>query len=144
MNTPEMTDVSVKVEFFCYNCITRSLLQIKTRWRDEITSSEEVCEFGSYIPVGLGQDCVEVFGCLSALVGKTMYRRSKGCHGYPSVACGIWGTEMSLRRLRNLEDIIVSPQSRGLKNKMKEAFGLYERANKLVELGDAFLKRVPD
>jgi hypothetical protein len=62
MNTPEMTDVSVKVEFLGYNRISRSLLQIKTGWGDEITSSEEVCEFGSYVPVGLSQDCVEVLG----------------------------------------------------------------------------------
>jgi hypothetical protein len=62
MDTPEMTDVSVKVEFLGYNRISRSLLQIKSRWRDEITGSEEVCEFGSYVPVGLGKDCIEVLG----------------------------------------------------------------------------------
>jgi hypothetical protein len=62
MDTPEMTDVSVKVEFLGYNRISRSLLQIESRWRDEITSSEEVCEFGSYVPVGLGKDCIEVLG----------------------------------------------------------------------------------
>jgi len=54
MDTPEMTDVSVKVEFLGYNRISRSLLQIKSRWRNQITSSEEVCKFGPYIPVGLG------------------------------------------------------------------------------------------
>jgi hypothetical protein len=57
-----MTDVSVKVEFLGYNCVSRSLLQIKTRWRDEITGSEEVCEFGPYIPIRLGQNCIEVLG----------------------------------------------------------------------------------
>jgi hypothetical protein len=62
MDTPEMTDVSVKVEFLGYNCVSRSLLQIKTRWRDEITGSEEVCEFGPYIPIRLGQNCIEVLG----------------------------------------------------------------------------------
>jgi hypothetical protein len=54
MDTPEMTDVSVKVEFLGYDRVSRSLLKIKTRWRDEITSSEEVCQFRSDIPVGLG------------------------------------------------------------------------------------------
>jgi hypothetical protein len=62
MNTPEMTDVSVKVEFLGYNGVSRSLLQVEPRWRDEITSSEEVCEFGPYVPVCLGQDCVKVLG----------------------------------------------------------------------------------
>jgi hypothetical protein len=54
MNTPEMTDVSVKVEFLGYNRISRSLLQIESGWRYEVTSSEEICEFGPYIPVGFG------------------------------------------------------------------------------------------
>jgi hypothetical protein len=62
MNTPEMTDVSVKVEFLGYNRISRSLLQIESGWRYEVTSREEVCELGPYIPVGLGQNCVEVLG----------------------------------------------------------------------------------
>ena len=57
-----MTDVSVKVEFLSYDRISGRLLKIKSRWRDEITSSEEVCEFGSDIPVCLCQDCGEVFG----------------------------------------------------------------------------------
>ena len=62
MDTPEMTDVSVKVEFLSYDCISGRLLEIKSRWRDEITSSEKVGEFGSDIPVCLCQDCGEVFG----------------------------------------------------------------------------------
>jgi len=66
MDTPEMTNVSIKVEFLGDNRISRSLLQIKTRGRDEITSSEEVCEFRSYVPVGLGQNCAKVLGCLLA------------------------------------------------------------------------------
>jgi len=45
MDTPEMTDVSIKIEFLGDNRISRSLLQIKPRWRDEITSSKEVREF---------------------------------------------------------------------------------------------------
>jgi len=71
MDTPEMTDVSIEIEFLGDNRITRSLLQIKTRWRDEITSSEEVCEFRPYVPIGLGQNCAKVLGCLSADVALT-------------------------------------------------------------------------
>lgn len=62
MDTPEMTDVSVKVEFLSDNRVSGRLLEIKSRWRDEITGSEEVGEFGSDIPVCLCQDCGEVFG----------------------------------------------------------------------------------
>lgn len=57
-----MTDVSVKVEFLSDNRVSGRLLEIKSRWRDEITGSEEVGEFGSDIPVCLCQDCGEVFG----------------------------------------------------------------------------------
>lgn len=57
-----MTDVSVKVEFLSYDRISGRLLKIKSRWRDEITSSEKVCEFGSDVPIRLCQDCGEVFG----------------------------------------------------------------------------------
>jgi hypothetical protein len=67
MNTPEMTDVPVEVEFFGYNRVSRCLLQIETGWRDEITRSEEVGEFSSDVPVGLCKHSIEVLGCLSAL-----------------------------------------------------------------------------
>jgi hypothetical protein len=56
MDTPEMTDVSVEVEFLGYDNVSRSLLQIQTRWRNEITRSEEVGELGSDVPIRLAEN----------------------------------------------------------------------------------------
>lgn len=56
MDTPEMTEISVKVEFLGYDRVTRSLLQVETGWGDEITGSKEVSHLGSDIPIRLCQD----------------------------------------------------------------------------------------
>lgn len=42
MDTPEMTDVSVKVELFRNNRVSGRLLQIETSRRDEVTRGEKV------------------------------------------------------------------------------------------------------
>jgi hypothetical protein len=42
MNTSEMTQVSVIVQLFRDNCVTRSLLQVETGRRDQVSGSQEV------------------------------------------------------------------------------------------------------
>jgi len=51
MYAAEMADVSLPVQFLCDNCEARGLLEVKTSWRDQIASSEEVCQLRTNVEV---------------------------------------------------------------------------------------------
>jgi hypothetical protein len=61
MYTPEVTEVSVEVELFGDNGVTRGLLQIETGWGNEITGGEEVGQFVSDVKVYLVEYSEKVF-----------------------------------------------------------------------------------
>jgi hypothetical protein len=60
MDTPEMTEVSIKVELFGNDSVAGRLLQVETGRRDEVSGGQEVGEFLADIKVGFGKDGGEV------------------------------------------------------------------------------------
>jgi hypothetical protein len=64
MDTPEMTQVSVKVELLRDNRIPAGLLQVEARRRDEVARSEEVRQLGANVPVGLCEQLLKVAFCV--------------------------------------------------------------------------------
>lgn len=63
MDTPEMTEVPVKVELLGDDSVTGRLLQVETGWRDEVSGGKEVGEFLADIKVRFGEDRGEVAAC---------------------------------------------------------------------------------
>lgn len=70
MNTSEMTDIALPVEFLSYDSKTRRLLQVKTSGRDQISCSKEICKFGSDVEAYFAHDFCEIalFNGLSKLI----------------------------------------------------------------------------
>lgn len=63
VNTPEMTDVSVPIELFGNDGEARSLLEIQTCRRHEVTSGEEVRHFGADVKVHLVNNFRDISIC---------------------------------------------------------------------------------
>jgi hypothetical protein len=64
MNTSEMTQVSVIVQLFRDNCVTRSLLQIETGGRYQVSSGQKVGQLLADVEIRFCQCVHEVFGCV--------------------------------------------------------------------------------
>jgi hypothetical protein len=63
MDTSEMADVTLPVEFLCDDCESRCLLEVETCRRDEIARSQEVGQFGTNVEIDFGQYFLKIFFC---------------------------------------------------------------------------------
>jgi hypothetical protein len=59
VDTPEMREVSIKVQLFRDNGITTGLLQVETGRTDEVAGSEEIRQFRPNVPIGLCQNALK-------------------------------------------------------------------------------------
>jgi len=53
MYTSEMTDITLPIQLLSDYRETRGLLQVKTRWRNEVASCEKIREFCTDVEVDL-------------------------------------------------------------------------------------------
>jgi hypothetical protein len=61
VNGSKVGDVTVKVEFFGNDGVSRDLLEIETRVGLQVTGGEEVLHFATNIGIDFGEDFAEVF-----------------------------------------------------------------------------------
>lgn len=63
MDTSEVANVTLPVQLLRNNSESCSLLEIETRWGDEIACGQEVGKFCSNVEVYFAQDLLEIFYC---------------------------------------------------------------------------------